>query len=266
MNINYEAAHGLRLMKYTLNHEWKFKYPYTAFASGFLQVLSTVFTACVCYIVIISSADILELAKDFTALMIIIDFDNYFANTSSDDITKDIIDNAKSDGVNNLYSDIFTIETTTSTYARQEGNAKLEEIDEANELVNKRIEHMNKYPKKMFCCKRDINCCHKKSYVKRPKKIAITLKKRCNHFGRCNSLLYYFYRLIRVAFVIVWFYYLPIVVIVISNFTPVYLHWNKIEGCDEKVEQNCVGAAGVSPECEVLCLAYLPEDALKVNF
>lgn len=256
MNVNYEAAHGLRLMKYTLNHEWKFKYPYTAFASGFLQVLSTVFTACVCYIVIISSSDILELAKDFTALMIIIDFDNYFANTSSDDITKDIIDNAKSDGVNDKYSDIFTIETTTSTYARQHGNSKLEEIDEANELVNKRIEHMNDHPKNTFCCKR-------KSYVRRPKKIAITLKKRCNHFGCCNSLLYYFYRLIRVIFVIVWFYYLPIIVIVISNLTPVYLYWETNKDCEEKISNTCMGADAVSAACKRLCDAALPE--LKVN-
>ena len=115
MTINYEAAHGLRLMKYTLNHEWKFKYPYTAFMSGFLQVASTVITATVCYFVIIASPDILELAKDFTALMIIIEFDNYFAMTSSDDITKNIIENVKSDDINSLYTDIFTIETTTST-------------------------------------------------------------------------------------------------------------------------------------------------------
>jgi hypothetical protein len=118
MNINYEFAHGLRLMKYTLNHEWKFKYPYSAFMSGLLQVISTVITAGVCYAVIISSPNILDLAKDFTALMIIIDFDNYFANTSSDDITKDIIENSMSDGVNCLYTDIFTIETTTSSNAR----------------------------------------------------------------------------------------------------------------------------------------------------
>lgn len=92
------------------------------------------------------------------------------------------------------------------------------EYDEANELVNKRIEHLNKNPKKLFCCKRNINCNQKKSHVRRPKKIAITWSKRWKHFGCLNYVLFFLYRLLRVLSVIGCFYYLPIVVIVYSNF------------------------------------------------
>jgi hypothetical protein len=75
-------------------------------------------------------------------------------------------------------------------------------------------------------------CCKKKSRIERPKKIAITCTKRCKHFGCFNSFLYCSYRLIRVGFVFLWFYYLPILVIVISNGTPVWIYWTNIKGCD----------------------------------
>jgi len=250
MNINYEASHALCLMKYALNHPWKFKYRHTAFMSGFCQASSTVLTALVCYSVIISSKDILELAKDFTALMIIIDFDNYFAHTSSDDITKEIIDNSKEDGDKSMYVNFFKVETTTSINARKNGNAKLEEPeDEANELINRRIEHKNKYPRNNFCCKT-------KKLVVRPKKIAITWGKRYSQFGCCNFLLFLVYRLLRVLFVSFWFYYLPVIFVVISNLAPVKIYWDKIEGCDKFVAQDCVGSSSVSTECLKLCRAY----------
>ena len=50
----------------------------------------------------------LELAKDFTALMIIAQIDNWFAVMSKELIIKDIFDSPDE------YDDLFKIETTTS--------------------------------------------------------------------------------------------------------------------------------------------------------
>ena len=145
MNINYEAAQGMMMMKYALNHQWKFKHPHIAFMAGFFQATSTVLTAFVCYTVIISSKNILDLAKDFTALMFIIEIDNFFAATSHDSIAKEIIEKqgtnrklknkpimVKVDDLD-LYTGLFRVETTTSKNALDTGNVPLEERDdEAN--------------------------------------------------------------------------------------------------------------------------------------
>lgn len=64
------------------------------------------------------------------------------------------------------------------------------------------------------------------------------------------------YRLQRILFVSLWFYYLPIIFVAVSNLAPVYFYWGKVEGCELYVENDCVGAGGVSKECEILCRAY----------
>lgn len=155
MNINYEAAQGMKMMKYALNHQWKFKHPYIGFMAGFAQATSTVATTFVCYTVIISSKNILELAKDFTALMFIIEIDNFFSMTSNETIAKEIIEKqgtirkSKRGAIMEIkediemYSGLFIVETTTSQAASRGRNTPLEAKDEANELVNKRKEHLN---------------------------------------------------------------------------------------------------------------------------
>ena len=249
MNVNYEAAQALKMMKYALNHPWKFKHPYVAFMSGFFQAISTAFTALVCYSIILSSVDILELAKDFTALTIIINFDNYFALTSSDDITKEIVEGIRNKS--GIYEGLLKNETTTSADARGSGNAVLEPlIDPANALINKRTEQQNKHSA------RKNSCCGRKKPVKRPKTIAITWRKRCNLFGCRNVSLFMVYRLFRGLFVSLLFYYLPVIFVVLSNLIPVKIYWDKIEGCDQYVEQDCVGAGGKSAECAELCIAF----------
>ena len=109
MKINHEIADAMQMMKYANNHPWKFKHPEIAFFAGFLQAFSTALTGFICYRVIVSSPTVIDLAKDFTALMIISDFDNQFAKFSKETIAKEAIKNT--DGT---YKDIFLIETTTS--------------------------------------------------------------------------------------------------------------------------------------------------------
>merc|ERR1712151_50563 len=93
MYLNHEVSGALSMMKFANNHPWKFKYPNLAYLTGLFQVISTVATIGICYFVIIVSKDELELAKDFTALMIISEFDNKFAMFSRENIAKDAVNN-----------------------------------------------------------------------------------------------------------------------------------------------------------------------------
>jgi len=122
MYLNHEVSEAMNMMKYAINHPWKFKYPTFAFFIGFCQAFSTVLTALVCYFVIVSSESVLDLAKDFTALMIISEIDNQFAIISEETIAKDIL----ADETKDIYKDLFMIETTTSLHAREYGNTYLE--------------------------------------------------------------------------------------------------------------------------------------------
>ena len=118
MAINHEVANGLKMMKYVLNHQWKFEYPTLGYIAGILQVSSAVLTALTTYVVVVLASDnVLELAKDFTALMVISDIDNQFAQVSNEDIAKDAIEDSEG-----KYSDLFKIETTSSLDARGSGN------------------------------------------------------------------------------------------------------------------------------------------------
>ena len=109
------------MMKYSVNHFWKFKYVELAFLSGFLQVIACFFIGLVNYAVILQSDDVKDLAKDFVALMIIAEFDNMFATYSEEQITKDILEYHKND-----YKDLFKIETTSSEDSKGPFNKKLE--------------------------------------------------------------------------------------------------------------------------------------------
>ena len=79
MIINSEVENGLKIMKYQVNHYWKFKNGGLAYWAGILQVLSAVLIALINYAVITVSGNVLDLAKDFTALIIIAEIDNQFA-------------------------------------------------------------------------------------------------------------------------------------------------------------------------------------------
>jgi len=112
----------MKMMKYSVNHYWKFKYFHLAFAAGFFQVVSCFFIGLINYSVILQSRDVKDLAKDFVALMIIADFDNMFAKYSEQQIVKDILEAHKED-----YKELVKIETTTSTDCSGAANEKLQE-------------------------------------------------------------------------------------------------------------------------------------------
>ena len=71
MDLNGEMYNGMAIMKYATNHSWKFRNYKSAFVAGFLQASSAMIITLVNYAVILQSDNALDLAKDYTALMVI---------------------------------------------------------------------------------------------------------------------------------------------------------------------------------------------------
>merc|ERR1712151_100617 len=129
---NNQVENGMSMMKYAVNHHWKFEYTFLAFGAGLLQVISCIFIAMVNYAVIIQSQDINDLSKDFTALMVIAYFDDIFCRSiSRDSLIRTII-------VSKDYKDLFKIETTTSSEAKGAKNVGLNE-DRVYRTISGRI-------------------------------------------------------------------------------------------------------------------------------
>lgn len=187
------------------------------------------------YAVILQSRNVLELAKDFVALMIIAEFDNMFAKYSEQMIVKDILDEHKAD-----YKDLFKIETTTSSdrhgvinevlpkdeiwdriKERLDDEADDTELekdelnkDELDEKVNKK----NKSSSKTSCCRP--KCCAPQR--QRQKFVGIRAEER----SWClNRFLFAIYRLLRFIFVVIWFYYLPVIMMAFGYISLMWSNW-----------------------------------------
>lgn len=116
ISCNYEILNGMKMMKFSINHFWKFYNYRLAFLSGFLQVAVMVMITIINYLVIQISESAIDICKDFFALMIVADFDDIFGQLSgAEELPKQITSDAE-------YRFIFTIETTTSSSATGESN------------------------------------------------------------------------------------------------------------------------------------------------
>ena len=77
--INNEIKNGLNMMKFAVNHPWKFKNHRVAVLVGFLQFSAMFLIALANYMVITISYAVIDVAKDFTALIILAEFDDIFS-------------------------------------------------------------------------------------------------------------------------------------------------------------------------------------------
>ena len=107
-------------MKYSINHPWKFESWWGAFNVGLFQFCILVMVEFVSLMVLLLQQTVLDVLMNFLALTIITEFDDYLFQT----LYKDPISRLISDGEAHIggkhreLSDILTIETTTSWYAR----------------------------------------------------------------------------------------------------------------------------------------------------
>ena len=96
-------------MKYAINHKWKFSRWRYAFLSGLGQTLIGYLVAVISYFVIIFDTTVLDIVKDFVALEVISQLDEYFFVEYDEEKEK-----CKKILANTEYHEILTIQTTTS--------------------------------------------------------------------------------------------------------------------------------------------------------
>jgi len=78
ISCNYEILNGMVMMKFAVNHYWKFYNYRLAYMSGLLQLVAMILITICSYLVISIETRTLEITKNFFALMIVSDFDDIF--------------------------------------------------------------------------------------------------------------------------------------------------------------------------------------------
>merc|ERR1711971_1411984 len=187
------------------------------------------------FLVIASSDSVLDVAKDFTALAIIADFDDIFAEGLGEEKAKEVCENE--DGI---YDDVFRIETTTSYDARGEMNEKIVE-DPIFDLVNRnrRMQNLTRNYKMnqdeffMYDSGPKLLPALQKKILKRPKTIRIDASDRDWE----NWLLYYLYRLLRTIHLTFWFYCLPFIFLVLLYFVPIWNQFMEFKESEEALKE-----------------------------
>ena len=96
-------------MKYALNHKWKFARWRYAYMAGLFQAISCVLVAVISYLVIAYQNTIIDIVKDFLALYVVSQFDDFFfiEYVQSKEVCKQIV-------MEEQYHGILQIETTSS--------------------------------------------------------------------------------------------------------------------------------------------------------
>ena len=74
MSFQGELAHAIVMMKYALNHWWKFKSYHRAFLAGLLQTITIMSVEIANIIVILMQDNIIEIVMNFLAIVVISQF------------------------------------------------------------------------------------------------------------------------------------------------------------------------------------------------
>lgn len=85
-----EVHAGLEMMKYSVNHPYKFNQPSVAWMSGFLQYLSCLTVEMANIGVICAANDTIDIVFNFIALAIIAEFDNYVYGSMKNESFKEL--------------------------------------------------------------------------------------------------------------------------------------------------------------------------------
>ena len=117
-----EFNSGLNKMKFALNHPWKFDSCWQAWVAGFLQTMILILVSVCNYLVIISMQNVSDVLINFLALLVISELDNFFyAAHGVQEFGKRIVLKSQAE-----YKELFTIETTTSSFAFGSDNPKID--------------------------------------------------------------------------------------------------------------------------------------------
>lgn len=78
VQMTTDMVMGMNKMKFAINHKWKFARWRYAYLAGLGQVVITLGVAVLSYFVIVFSGTVIEIVKDFLALQVISQLDDYF--------------------------------------------------------------------------------------------------------------------------------------------------------------------------------------------
>ena len=203
--LSGELNQGMLLMKYALNHPWKFEKGggcSIAFFSGFLQSTMVLLVEAVNYIALITNLTHLDIVMNFLALAVIADFDDFFYNALFDNQFKRVI----TDG--DTYKKFLEVQTTTSIEARYNviGNRL-----ERQEVENVYGGENNLFPEYDRDNKKHSLATHI------PKHIYIRFWQDRLWY---NKIAIVVYKIMRIIIVSLWFYFIPFVAMIASFVIP----------------------------------------------
>ena len=102
-----ELNQAMNIMKYSVNHSWKFDYYRIAFFAGFLQAIMVISVEVINFVNLLLTNQILEIVMNFLALVIIAEFDDFFYEVYPNEDLKALIKKK-------MYRHLLIIQTTTS--------------------------------------------------------------------------------------------------------------------------------------------------------
>ena len=181
MSLVDEIGVGLEMMKYSINHAYKFSSYKIAFASGFFSLTSSLIVEIANIFVICAANDTISVVFNFIALAIIAEFDRYFYMSIKNEPLKLLLERECTEK-------LLIIQHTTSKKCKIHEKSDIKYGIEAGE---------NEDPDEY-----------------RPMKITFGSR------TMCNRLLYIVYKFFKTFYVSIFFYFMPFSAILISTILP----------------------------------------------
>ena len=107
INLGDRVQQGMRMMKFSVNHKWKFDEWRLGFIAGFLQFLSALCVEIGNWTAILTHYEIMDIVMKFMSLLIIATFGQIFYTSYHEENWKKVITHKD-------YERFFIIQTTTS--------------------------------------------------------------------------------------------------------------------------------------------------------
>ena len=79
-------------MKYAVNHDWKFESYQIAWFCGWMQAFNVIIVELVNFAALLKNFEIIEIIRNFLALVVISQFDEYFFGAIKNDPLAEIVD------------------------------------------------------------------------------------------------------------------------------------------------------------------------------
>ena len=110
VSLSAELQQGMKMMKYAVNHPWKFVDYRLAYSIGLMQTAVVITVEVVNFVALITNDTVLDIVMNFLALVVIAEFDDFFYSASKMVAYQDVITEP-------LYDDFLIVQTTSSANA-----------------------------------------------------------------------------------------------------------------------------------------------------